>query len=82
MMSTSGKADVMSVIVFTSISIASTLSQYGVYQDWPRVLTILIDTKSMTDIISTVPDVHTILTESTHNIDRYKDYDTQFINCT
>ena len=28
----------------------------------------------MTDSISTVPEVHTILTKSTHNIDRYKDY--------
>ena len=33
----------------------------------------------MTDCISTVPEVHTILTESTHNIVRYKDYDKQFI---
>ena len=38
---------------------------------------ILIDTKTMTDSISTVPEVHTIQTENTHNIDIYKDYDRQ-----
>ena len=29
----------------------------------------------MTDSISTVPEVHTILTKNTYDIDRYKDYD-------
>ena len=31
----------------------------------------------MINSISTVPEVHTILTENTHNIDRYKDYGKQ-----
>ena len=29
----------------------------------------------MTDSISTVSEVHTILTKNTYDIDRYKDYD-------
>ena len=36
----------------------------------------------MTDSISTVPEVHTILTKNTYDIDRYKDYDKHNINYT
>ena len=36
----------------------------------------------MTDGISTVPEVHTILTKNAYDIDRFKDYDKHNINCT
>ena len=41
----------------------------------PRVVKLLIDTNTTICSISTVPEVHTILAKSTHNIGRYKDYD-------